>query len=247
MLGDHVRQAGSLVEAGRLRFDFSHFKGLDPEELDEVELRANRRTVENAAVSDRVTSKQEAERIGALAFFGDKYGEQVRVVRIGDYSIELCGGTHTPSAGQVGPLLVIGESSIGSNLRRIEALSGEPPTTTWLAPGVPWQRRGRCCGPAPTRYRSGFGRSRSGPASSRSGSGRCPTGSGPRTPPRWQRRQRRLARGSWWWLSASSIRVRLRALALAVRDRLRSGAVVLGSRHNGKGALVAAVTADLTG
>ena len=125
VLGSHVRQAGSMVEAGRLRFDFSHFKGLDPDELEEVELRANRRTVENAAVSDRVTSKQEAERIGALAFFGDKYGEQVRVVRIGDYSTELCGGTHTPSAGQVGPLLVIGESSIGSNLRRIEALSGD--------------------------------------------------------------------------------------------------------------------------
>ena len=103
VLGDHVRQAGSLVEAGRLRFDFSHFKAVDPEELAEVELRANRRTVENAAVSDRVTSKQEAERMGAPSPSLATSTASRSVVRIGDYSVELCGGTHTPSAGQVGP------------------------------------------------------------------------------------------------------------------------------------------------
>jgi alanyl-tRNA synthetase len=124
VLGDHANQAGSLVEAGRLRFDFSHFSQVAPKELGEIEAEINRRLVANHEVSTTITTKEQAEEMGALAFFGDKYGDMVRVVKVGDFSVEFCGGTHTHTAGQVGPLAIISESSIGSNLRRVEALTG---------------------------------------------------------------------------------------------------------------------------
>ncbi len=124
VLGDHARQAGSLVESGRMRFDFSHYTQMAPEEIAQAEAETNQRLIANGRVQTTVTSKEEAEAMGALAFFGDKYGETVRVVRVGDFSTEFCGGTHTTTAGEVGPLIVTSESSIGSNLRRIEALTG---------------------------------------------------------------------------------------------------------------------------
>ncbi|MDH3606653.1 MAG: alanine--tRNA ligase, partial [Acidimicrobiia bacterium] len=124
VLGEQARQAGSLVEAGRLRFDFSHHAALDPDELLAVERLANEHIIKNARVTAFETSKQEAEKMGAIAFFGDKYGETVRVVEAGDFSRELCGGTHTSTTGQVGPLIVTSEGSIGSNMRRVEALTG---------------------------------------------------------------------------------------------------------------------------
>jgi alanyl-tRNA synthetase len=124
VLGSHVQQAGSLVESGRLRFDFSHFGSLSEEELLAVERAANERVIENARVRTLEVARQEAEEMGAIAFFGDKYGDRVRVVEAGSYSRELCGGTHVPTTGQIGPLIVVGESSIGSNLRRIEAYTG---------------------------------------------------------------------------------------------------------------------------
>ncbi|HEX6300232.1 MAG TPA: alanine--tRNA ligase [Acidimicrobiia bacterium] len=124
VLGDHANQAGSLVEDGRLRFDFSHFSRVAPPELGEIEAEINQRLVDNSQVTTTITSKEEAEEMGALAFFGDKYGDVVRVVEIGTFSTEFCGGTHTHTSGQVGPLAITSESSIGSNLRRIEALTG---------------------------------------------------------------------------------------------------------------------------
>ena len=124
VLGDHANQAGSLVEPGRLRFDFSHFSQVPREELAVVEAEVNERLVENGSVETIETTKDEAEEMGAIAFFGDKYGEVVRVVQVGDFSTEFCGGTHTSTAGQVGPLVLTSESSIGSNLRRVEALTG---------------------------------------------------------------------------------------------------------------------------
>ena len=124
VVGEHVHQAGSLVAPDRLRFDFSHFGGLDGEELGAVERAANDRIIENAEVTTLVTSKGEAERLGALAFFGDKYGDRVRVVRAGTYSVELCGGTHVATTGQVGPLVVVSEGSVAANTRRLEAVTG---------------------------------------------------------------------------------------------------------------------------
>ncbi len=124
VVGDHVHQAGSLVAPDRLRFDFSHFAALSDEELLAVEETVNDRVIENARVVTLETSKQEAEAMGALAFFGDKYGDRVRVVKAGDYSTEFCGGTHVPSTGQIGPLVLVGEGSVAANTRRVEALTG---------------------------------------------------------------------------------------------------------------------------
>ncbi len=124
VLGHHASQAGSLVEPGRLRFDFSHFSQVAPQELAEIEAEANERLIANDRVTTTVTSKEHALDMGAIAFFGDKYGDTVRVVQVGGYSTELCGGTHTHTSAQVGPLLITSESSIGSNLRRVEALTG---------------------------------------------------------------------------------------------------------------------------
>ena len=124
VLGDHVRQQGSLVAPDRLRFDFSHPKGLKPEELREVAGAANADVLTDAPVEVIETSKAEAEALGALAFFGDKYGERVRVVRAGTHSTELCGGTHVDALGMIGPITIVSEGSIGSNTRRIEAVTG---------------------------------------------------------------------------------------------------------------------------
>jgi alanyl-tRNA synthetase len=124
VLGDHVRQQGSLVAPDRLRFDFSHHGAVAPEELAEVAALANADVLTDAEVTVTETSKAEAARMGALAFFGDKYGEQVRVVRAGEHSIELCGGTHVGALGMIGPITVVSESSIGSNTRRLEAVTG---------------------------------------------------------------------------------------------------------------------------
>jgi len=124
VLGDHVHQEGSLVAENRLRFDFSHFKAVEPDELLGIEKTVNERIVENAAVTTIETSKEEAEKMGALAFFGDKYGAEVRVVKTGNYSTEFCGGTHVPSTGQVGPLVLVSEGSVAANTRRVEALTG---------------------------------------------------------------------------------------------------------------------------
>ncbi len=124
IVGDHAHQAGSLVAPDRLRFDFSHYEGLAGEELLEVERTVNERIIENAQVTTVETTKAEAEAMGALAFFGDKYGERVRVVKTGSYSTEFCGGTHVHTTGQVGPLVLVSEGSVAANTRRVEALAG---------------------------------------------------------------------------------------------------------------------------
>ncbi|MGH3442096.1 MAG: alanine--tRNA ligase, partial [Nitriliruptorales bacterium] len=125
ILGGHAQQAGSLVQAGRLRFDFPHFEQVPPERLAEVEEVANRRLLADPAVVADEMPLTEARASGAVALFGEKYGDIVRVVTIGDFSKELCGGTHVPSAARVGGLVIVREESIGANQRRIEALTGE--------------------------------------------------------------------------------------------------------------------------
>ncbi|MDA8313344.1 MAG: alanine--tRNA ligase [Actinomycetota bacterium] len=124
VLGDHVRQQGSLVAPDRLRFDFSHRGALVPEELDAVAELVNRDVLTDERVVTMEVAKSEADRMGAIAFFGDKYGDLVRVVRAGPHSLELCGGTHVDALGMVGPVAIVSEGSIGSNTRRIEAVTG---------------------------------------------------------------------------------------------------------------------------
>ena len=126
-LGDHVKQQGSLVADDRLRFDFTHFEALSAEQITEIERLANADILDNPATRHYETSMDEATAAGAIAFFGDKYGERVRVLEAGPHSIELCGGTHVRALGDIGPMKIVSEGSIGANIRRIEAVTGTRP------------------------------------------------------------------------------------------------------------------------
>ncbi|NIA24741.1 MAG: alanine--tRNA ligase [Gammaproteobacteria bacterium] len=246
VLGEHVHQAGSLNEAGRLRFDFSHYGALSQEEFSEVERLANERVIANPAVRAFTTSMDEARGLGALAFFGDKYGDVVRVVEIGDFSKELCGGTHTQSAGQIGPLIILGESSIGSNLRRVEAYSGDN-AYEYLAGlrrrlGETGQILRSKPEDVPLRVRQLLDRTR-------------------HLEEELSALRSKLEAEEAQVLVADATEIggvkvvvtareetppgQLRALALEIRDRLGSGVVVVGSSYGGKGALVGVVSRDL--
>jgi len=125
VLGNHVKQAGSLVSPDRLRFDFTHFSQVEPEVLDEIEILVNQRIRENKRLQVKEMDAEEAFKTGATALFEEKYGDRVRVVSIADFSKELCGGTHTDLTGNIGLFKIIGESSVASGVRRIEALTGQ--------------------------------------------------------------------------------------------------------------------------
>jgi alanyl-tRNA synthetase len=247
VLGVHANQAGSLVEPGRLRFDFSHFSQVAPHELAEVEAEANRKLIDNERVKTTVTTKEKAEAMGALAFFGDKYGETVRVVQVGSFSTELCGGTHTHTSAQVGPLLVTSESSIGSNLRRVEALTGLSAYQHLVDVRSSLDRTGRLlkagAPDVPGRVEALLERvgslekqletmrtSRRGELAVELAAGATKIG------------EVSLVVATAPDLDGSS----LRQLALGIRDRLGTGSViVVGSAQGGKGTLVGLVTKDL--
>ena len=124
VLGSHVKQQGSLVAPDYLRFDFSHHASVAPDDLDKIETMVNERILANEPVRAYETTKDHAEQLGAIAFFGDKYGDFVRVVEAGERSMELCGGTHVGALGTIGPVKIVSEGSIGSNMRRIFAVTG---------------------------------------------------------------------------------------------------------------------------
>ena len=125
VLGDHVHQAGSLVEPDRLRFDFSHYSAVTPEELTKIDAMVQSAILEGYSVDVREMPIDEAKEMGAMALFSEKYGETVRVVNMGNYSIELCGGTHLDNTAKVGPFRIESEGSVASGVRRIEAITGK--------------------------------------------------------------------------------------------------------------------------
>ena len=125
VLGDHVHQAGSLVEPDRLRFDFTHFEAITAEQLAQIDAIVNDVVLEGYPIVTEVLPIEEAKKKGAVAMFGEKYGDVVRVVEMGDYSMEFCGGTHLDNTAKIGPFRVKSESSIASGVRRIEATVGK--------------------------------------------------------------------------------------------------------------------------
>jgi len=124
VLGDHVAQKGSLVDGARLRFDFSHFEPVSREQLQAIEMLVNDQIRENYMVETRLMSLEDAKDSGAMALFGEKYSDQVRVLRMGDFSTELCGGTHTKAVGDIGLIKITAETGIASGVRRIEGVAG---------------------------------------------------------------------------------------------------------------------------
>ena len=125
VLGDHVHQAGSLVEPDRLRFDFTHFEAITPEQLAQIDKLVNDAILEGYPVATEVLPIEEAKKKGAVAMFGEKYGETVRVVEMSDFSVEFCGGTHVDNTAKAGPFRIKSESSVASGVRRIEATCGK--------------------------------------------------------------------------------------------------------------------------
>ena len=127
MLGKHVKQAGSLVAPNHLRFDFSHFTAVADEELQDIEDLINKEVLRNEKIEviENVPIDVAINEYKAMALFGEKYGDKVRVIKIGDFSTELCGGTHTAQTGEIGLIKVLKEGSVSSGVRRIEAVTGE--------------------------------------------------------------------------------------------------------------------------
>lgn len=247
VLGDHVKQAGSLVTPERLRFDFVHFSAMTPQELDKVETLVNCRIRQNAGVDTREMAHEEAVGAGATALFGEKYGEKVRVVRVGDISMELCGGTHAQASGDIGLFKILQETGIAAGVRRIEAVTGtkalevikdQERTLDHLANLIKTDRP-----QLETRLRKLLERQKELEREVESLQGRLNADQAGDL-----LRQAVAIDG----VSVVCGRVdnldgkALRELADQVRERMTSGVLVLGSAHDGKAGLLVAVTKDLT-
>ncbi len=257
VLGTHVKQAGSSVDPERLRFDFSHFQQVADEELQDIEDLANREVLRNTRVDviEDVPIDVAVNELHAMALFGEKYGDRVRVIKIGDFSTELCGGTHTAATGEIGLLKLVGENSVSSGVRRLEAVSGMG---------------------ALQEFRRDFGVARA----AEHFAGRAPGGASPAEAFRARlsaqedelKRLRRELEEARMKSAASAVssaaaaavevkgvkvlaqrvpavdRGQMRTLVDNLRNKLGSGVVVLGTVNDeGRVALIAGVTKDLTG
>ena len=247
VLGEHVKQAGSLVTPERLRFDFIHFSAMTSEELEKVETLVNRRIRENAGVDTREMDHDEAVTAGATALFGEKYGDKVRVVKVGDISMELCGGTHTHASGDIGLFKILQETGIAAGVRRIEAVTGaraldvirdQERTLDHLAALVKTDRP-----QLEGRLRKLLERQKELERELESLQGKLNADqAGDLLQQAVDIDGINVVCGRVDNLDGKA----LRELADQVRDRLSSGVLVLGSAHDGKAGLLVAVTKDLT-
>ena len=254
VLGTHVKQAGSLVSADRLRFDFQHFAAIPRQELDRIERIVNEQVIRNTPVQTDVKSTQEAMASGAMALFGEKYGDRVRVVSVGDgsFSRELCGGTHVSATGDIGVFIITQESGVAAGVRRIEALTGTGAVAWHQQQRVALDRLVGALNTTPDqaidivqrlqadarrlarevdalKMKAALGGSTRGSAGAAEDDTREIKG------------VKILARRVSGMEKAG-----LRALSDSLRDRLGSGIVVIASENDGKVALVVSVTKDLT-
>jgi alanyl-tRNA synthetase len=247
-LGAHVKQSGSLVDPGHLRFDFSHHKPVSEDELHAIEDDVNAWIRANAEVTSEEMSYDDAIRAGALAFFGDKYGDRVRVLRMGDFSTELCGGTHVARTGDIGLVQLRGESGVAAGVRRLEATTGQGAIAEV-------RREQGVLGELVELLKAGEGDAR--------GKLEKLLGDLREKEKRIAELQGKLAGGATRDVLADARRVDgitvlatrvdglddkgLREMADRLRDRIRSGVVVLGTALGERAVLLAAVTKDLTG
>jgi alanyl-tRNA synthetase len=249
-LGAHVKQAGSLVAPDRLRFDFVHFQPIGRDDLDRIERIVNEHIVLNVPVQTEVRSTAEAIAAGAMALFGEKYGDMVRVVSVPGFSVELCGGTHVRATGDIGPFVILSESGVAAGVRRIEAVTGLG-ALTWLQ-----ERRAalrQILGALHTTEDQAVVLIERSEAESRrlarevtqlktklaSGGGRGDDGSNGLVEVAGIRLARRKVSG----LEKDA----LRALADSLKASIKSGVVILASETEGKAQIVVSVTPDLTG
>jgi alanyl-tRNA synthetase len=247
-LGAHVKQSGSLVDPGHLRFDFSHHKPVGEDELHAIEDDVNGWIRANAEVTSEEMSYDDAIRAGALAFFGDKYSDRVRVIRMGDFSTELCGGTHVARTGDIGLVQLRGESGVAAGVRRLEATTGQGAIAEV-------RREQGVLGELVDLLKAGEGDAR--------GKLEKLLGDLREKDKRIAELQGKLAGGATRDVLADARRVDgitvlatrvdglddkgLREMADRLRDRIRSGVVVLGTALGERAVLLAAVTKDLTG
>lgn len=247
VLGSHVKQAGSLVTPERLRFDFIHFSAMTNDELAEVETRVNRSIRENVAVNTREMAHDQAVTAGATALFGEKYSDKVRVVSVGDISMELCGGTHTRASGDIGLFKILHETGIAAGVRRIEAVTGiralelvrdQERTLDHLAALVKSDRS-----QLETRLKKMLDHQKELERELESLQARLNSDqAGDLLNQATEVAGVQIVCGRVDNLDGKA----LRELADQVRDRLSSGVLVLGSAHDGKAGLLVAVTKDLT-
>jgi alanyl-tRNA synthetase len=248
VLGKHVEQKGSLVDSNRTRFDFSHSKALSAEEIQKVEALVNGAIQRNLDVTARIMKYDAAIKAGALAFFGDKYGDEVRVLTMGDVSTELCGGTHVKRTGDIGFFKIISESGVAAGIRRIEAVTGEG--------ALAWVQELE----QEKNFVGGFFQA-SGPALKEKL--KAEREEKRNLEKELARLKSKLASSQGSDLSAQAVDVKgtkvlaatlegadsktLRETMDQLKDKLKSAAIVLGAVHDGKVSLIAGVTADLTG
>jgi alanyl-tRNA synthetase len=247
VLGKHVEQKGSLVDAQRTRFDFSHSKPVSEEEIRRIEALVNAAIQKNYDVTARIMKYDEAIRAGALAFFGDKYGDEVRVLTMGDFSTELCGGTHVKRTGDIGFFKIVSESGVAAGIRRIEAVTGEG-ALAWV------QQQEAKLAEAASVLKA--------PVSEVTAK-LAQVLENVRTLEReLGRLKSRLASSQGDDLASQAVEVKgakvlaatldgadaktLRETMDKLKDRLRSAAIVLGAVNDGKVSLIAGVTSDLT-
>jgi alanyl-tRNA synthetase len=248
VLGPHVKQAGSVVEPPRLRFDFTHYAGLDPAEIAEIERLVNHQILRNTQVTTNVMAIDEAIATGAMALFGEKYGDQVRVVSIPDFSKELCGGTHVARTGDIGVFKIISESSISAGVRRIEAITGEPAVQQFQQSTEALHRMSGMLRVSEPELVEQVERLLAEKRASERQIDHLKTKIAQSAAHDLESKAREKNGARFIAAQVDGLdRQQMRALADALRNKWRSGVIVLGSAEDGAVSIVAAVTKDLTG